>query len=198
MGAMLGLYFARQERRALRGLLLLAPTLFYDGWAVRRQRWLMQWLRPLISTPLGRRYRFIEREPYGVKDPRIRAIIRAALASGDSSQAGVEGTPAVSLRELWRLAEVVRGHLPQVTTPSLVIHPRDDDVSSLRNVDELQRRLGGIVESVILDDSYHLITLDRQRALVVDTNRGVRPRAGSDPAIRAVVADRNLQKVQGV
>src|SRR6185369_11258439 len=75
MGAILALNFARQHRHSLRGVLLLAPTLFYDGWSVRRQRWLMHWLRPLISTPMGRRYRFVEREPFGIKDPRIRAIV---------------------------------------------------------------------------------------------------------------------------
>ena len=168
MGAILALHFARQKRPLLRGLLLLAPTLFYDGWSVRRQRWLMHCLHPLIDTPFGRRYRFVEREPFGIKDPRIRSIVRAALASGDSSQAGVEGTPAVSLRELWRLSDVVRAHLSEVSTPALVIHPRHDDVSSLRNVQELQERLGGIVETLVLDDSYHLITLDRQRGLVTE------------------------------
>ncbi len=32
----------------------------------------------------------------------------------------------------------------------------------------LQRRLGGLVEVSVLDDSYHLVTLDRQRGYVVD------------------------------
>jgi carboxylesterase len=168
MGAILSLRLAQQAPRALRGLLLYAPTLYYDGWSVRRQRLLMRWLRPLISTPLGRRYRFVEREPFGVKDERIRAMVRAALASGDSTQAGVEGTPAVSLRELWRLSEVVLPELDRISAPTLVIHPRDDDVSSLRNVHDLQEQLGGLVETLVLNDSYHLITLDRQRSLVVE------------------------------
>ena len=168
MGAILSLRLAAQNPGALQGLLLYAPTLFYDGWAVRNQRWMIQWLRSLIDTPIGRRYRFVEREPFGIKDPRMRAIVQAALASGDSSQAGVQGTPAVALRELWRLVAVTRPSLGAVSAPTLIVHPREDDVSSLRNVHELQQRLGGLVETLILDDSYHLITLDRQRGLVLE------------------------------
>jgi carboxylesterase len=168
MGALLALRLAQSPGTRVRGLLLFAPTLYYDGWAVRNQRWLMKWLGPLISTPIGRRYRFVEREPYGVKDERMRAIIRAALSSGDSSRAGVEGTPAVSLRELWRLAAAVRHRLSEISAPALIIHPREDDVSSLRNVHDLQAGLGGLVETLVLNDSYHLITLDRQRGLVVE------------------------------
>jgi len=168
MGAILALQIAARKPAALSGVLLYAPSLFYDGWSVRRQRWLMRWLSPLIDTPLGRRYRFMEREPFGLKDPRIRSIVQAALASGDSSQAGVAGTPAVSLRELWRLAAATRPLLREICAPALIIHPRHDDISSLRNVHELQQCLAGLVETVILDDSYHLITLDRQRGIVVE------------------------------
>ena len=32
----------------------------------------------------------------------------------------------------------------------------------------LQRHMGGLVDMVVLDDSYHIITLDRQRHIVVD------------------------------
>ena len=32
----------------------------------------------------------------------------------------------------------------------------------------LQRKLGGVVEVSVLDDSYHLVMLDRQRGYVVD------------------------------
>ena len=32
----------------------------------------------------------------------------------------------------------------------------------------LQRKLSGIVETCVLDDSYHMVTLDRQRPIVMD------------------------------
>ena len=48
------------------------------------------------------------------------------------------------------------------------MHPREDDISSLNNAFYLQKHLGGLVDTLVLDDSYHLITLDRQRDLVIE------------------------------
>ena len=39
--------------------------------------------------------------------------------------------------------------------------------ASLRNAAYLQRALGGMVDTCVLDDSYHIVTVDRQRDLVV-------------------------------
>ena len=52
--------------------------------------------------------------------------------------------------------------------PSLIVHPRDDDMASLRNAQYLQANLGGLVDTVILDDSYHMVTLDQQRHIVAE------------------------------
>jgi carboxylesterase len=38
----------------------------------------------------------------------------------------------------------------------------------LSNLDFLQSNLAGLADTVVLDDSYHIVTLDRQRQLVVD------------------------------
>lgn len=61
--------------------------------------------------------------------------------------------------------------------PVHIFHPREDDQSDLDNAVTIARRLGGSVELTVLDDSYHLVTLDRQWSLVVkrtvDFARGV-------------------------
>jgi carboxylesterase len=54
-----------------------------------------------------------------------------------------------------------------VAQPALIVHPREDDRASLRNVHYLQENLRGPTETLVLNDSYHLVTLDRQRQLVV-------------------------------
>jgi carboxylesterase len=41
-------------------------------------------------------------------------------------------------------------------------------MASMDNAIYLQKHLRGLVEFVVLDDSYHIITLDRQRHIVVD------------------------------
>ena len=48
------------------------------------------------------------------------------------------------------------------------MHPREDDYADLNNAWYLQRHLKGLVDMVVLDDSYHVVTIDRQRHVVVD------------------------------
>jgi carboxylesterase len=72
------------------------------------------------------------------------------------------------LRELWRLVDALKPELPNIRQRALLIQAREDDVASISNAQYLQRRLGGLVETLILDDSYHLITVDRQRSVVTD------------------------------
>lgn len=61
--------------------------------------------------------------------------------------------------------------LKTVTQPILIMHSREDDHANLNNATYLQRALGGIVDMVVLNDSYHMITLDKQRQVVVDQTR---------------------------
>lgn len=164
MGALLAALLAAREPARAHGLVMLAPTLRYDGWSIPRYSFL---LKLLIDTPLGRRYRFVERAPYGLKDERTRAAVVRAMKQG-STDAGALGTPAQALRQLWRLVAEVKPRLPAIRQPAFIAHARHDDVASLDNAVLLQRRLGGPVECLVLEDSYHLVTLDRQRHLVTD------------------------------
>jgi carboxylesterase len=163
MGAILAARLAREQPERVHGLIMLAPTLWYDGWSMPWYRFL---LKLLIHTTWGRRYRFIEHEPYGVKDQRIRAWVMRAMESKDSSNAGLLATPSQAVREMWRLVNDVKPSLSRIRQHTLLIHAREDDIASLSNVFFLAKNLGGCVESLILDDSYHLITVDRQRARV--------------------------------
>jgi carboxylesterase len=137
---------------------------------------------------------FVERQPYGIKDARVRELILGALQSGDSSKAGFFSTPGSSMMELRWLVQTVRKELPSIKQPTLLIHPREDDRSDMNNSMYLQRHLGGLVDMVVLDDSYHIITLDRQRHIVIDrTNayaswieRRFEEKQSTDAAIRSV------------
>jgi carboxylesterase len=90
-----------------------------------------------------------------------------ALMSGQSVDAGLLATPSSALRELWRLVAELKPWLSQIKQRVLIIQAREDETASLKNAEYLQRHLGGPVEALILDDSYHLITIDRQRGLVM-------------------------------
>ena len=51
---------------------------------------------------------------------------------------------------------------------ALIIPPREADIADLSSAMYLQRHLAGPVDMVVLDDSYHIITLDKQRHIVVE------------------------------
>jgi carboxylesterase len=186
MGAILALKLARRHATGVDGLLLFAPTLWYDGWAMPRMSFLLRWL---IGLPLAHRWRFNERQPYGIKDERLRDIILRAMQTS-TDEAGHFSTPASVIRQFWLLVDEVLPDLPHIRTPAFVAHAREDDLSSLKNALHIQNRLAGIVETLILDDSYHLITIDRQRTLLVERSRAfveaysARARRHHSPAVQ--------------
>jgi carboxylesterase len=83
------------------------------------------------------------------------------------------------------LVAVVKRNLDRVVQPALIVHPRADDIASLKNAQYLQTHLGGLVDTLVLDDSYHMVTLDQQRHIVAERTasfvtwleNGVRERA---------------------
>jgi carboxylesterase len=192
MGAILGLRLAAKHPKRVHGLTLFAPTLWYDGWAIP---WYASLLRTFFLIPFAFRYKFTEREPYGIKDEHIRAIVAGAMLSGKSGEAGCAHTPAQSIRQLWKLVDVVKTELSSIKSPALVVHAREDDISALSNAIYLQRRLGGLVECMVLDDSYHLVTIDRQRHMVADRSHDFisfvdrnRPQSAPRPAKLSLAA----------
>ncbi len=170
MGAVLALHLAARRPNDVDGLALYAPTLWYDGWSTPWYRFLVDaaMLTRFGQFILSRFYRFVEREPYGIKDPYIRAVVVAAMKSGDNSQAGIFVTPGECVRQLCLLVGDVKRELASIKTPALLVQARDDDLSSFRNAEYLQRNLGGIVDTLVLDDSYHIVTVDSQRDLVIE------------------------------
>ena len=165
IGAILALRLAALQPERVHGVACFAPTLWYDGWTIPKHQFLLRWLWFL---PQAKRYRFPEREPYGVKDERMRAFVTKSIAGGDTGVAGHPSTHALSLYQFWKLADDMKPRLPSIKRPVFIAHPREDDLASLKNAFYLQERLGGLVEMLVLDDSYHIVTIDRQWKTVVD------------------------------
>ena len=163
-GALLALHLAAQRPHELDGLALYSTTLFYDGWNVPWGQFLLPWV---LRLPFGTKFRFAEREPFGIKDERLRARVKAGMLSGDSSEAGLPTIPGKSIRQLHRLMRVVRREIPRVFVPTLIQHAREDDLASLKNAQYVADRLAGPKQLVVLDDCYHMITVDKQRMEVI-------------------------------
>lgn len=185
-GAVLALHLAAERPTQVDGLLLYAPTLKLDGWSVPRRSALFNLVHQKWCANL---FPFNERHPYGIKDKRFREFVVEALHSGDSSQAGVFSTPGGAVLELRWLVNAVRKQIPSIKQPALLIQSREDDRSSFEsNAGVLQRTLGGSVETVVLDDSYHIITIDRQKDLVVDRSTTFVERLLEQQPVHAPVA----------
>ena len=165
IGAVLALRLAALNPDRAHGALLFAPTLWYDGWAVPWYRFM---LKLAFKAKWLKRMRFAERSPFGIKDEGIRAIVAGAMLSGKSAEAGLTCTPLGALREADELVRDVERRLPSIKTPALIVHPREDDISDLSNAIYLQRNLGGLADCVVLNDSYHIVTVDRQRDILID------------------------------
>lgn len=165
MGGILALHLAQNRPAGVQGLLLYAPTLKLDGWSMPWHSVILQYVRPL---PVRLELEMTEREPYGIKDERVRRLILSSMQSGDSGAAGTFSTPLRSLAHFNSLVAAVKPDLGKVRQPALIVHPRDDDMASLKNAQYLQAKLGGLVDTLVLDDSYHIVTLDQQRHLVAE------------------------------
>jgi carboxylesterase len=166
MGALLGLLLAARKKERLAGVTLLSPTFFYDGWNI--PKWRQRLLLPLvIYTPLRHFISWEEPPPYGIKDERVRAMVSAVLENRDSKTADKIGhfkTPASVIRESKRLIRAATQCLAGVRRPALVVHSTEDDMASIKNAHFVTNRIGSHrVETFFVDDSYHVLTLDKRK-----------------------------------
>jgi carboxylesterase len=162
-GALLALKLAADKPQGLAGTMLFAPTLRPNGWSIP---WTFKLFYLVHCRWFARLFQFEERSPFGIKDDRIRSLVLSALQNEHSSD--IFRINGVKVMEMLRLSRSVVRDLPSIKQPSIIFHPRDDDQSDLDNSAELQRKMAGRVELCVLDDSYHVVTLDRQRGYVAD------------------------------
>ncbi|WP_407714781.1 alpha/beta hydrolase [Comamonas testosteroni] len=168
MGALLSLAVAERHPDKVAGVCALSTTFRYDGWSIPAYTRLA-FLLPLFRLlGIGRNSVFMEAPPYGIKDEALRARVVEQMNSGDSSAAGLPGNPWWSVIELRALSANVQTRLAQLRSPCLVIHAREDDISSVSNAHDIQRgAVNAHVELVLLDNCYHMITIDRERRTVI-------------------------------
>lgn len=164
-GAVLSLLLAANHPDMVQGTALFAPTLWLNGWLIP---WHARLFRMVFSKRIANMIGFPDLHPHGIKDQRIRDFIQSALFSGDSSTAGLPNTPGGAVLEHRRLVNATKRRIGDIHQPALIVHPREDDYADLDNAWYLQRNLKGMVDMVVLEDSYHIVTVDRQRHVVVD------------------------------
>jgi len=172
MGANLSLMLAAEFPGDVAGVACLAPTLFYDGWAVP---W-YQRLIPLVDyTPLKYFSYVREGEPFGLRDEALRARVAAqynAMDLRDSSAAAKSGYAHFPVRlfcEMRKLIKVCKRALPRVRSPLLVVQAEHDDATGPRNARFILERVSSARrELLLLGQSYHLVSVDLERSRVAE------------------------------
>jgi carboxylesterase len=163
MGATLALAVAAEEE--VDCLVLLAAALAYDGWAMPWYRFLLD-LLPIV--PFKAHYQYREREPYGLKSPEMRAMVKKALRADHVSELGGETISLLHLTEGLRLIRHARHGVHAVKCPSLLMHAVEDDTVCIRNAEWVLENLGARRKELIyLGDCYHMITMDNERETVM-------------------------------
>lgn len=163
-GTMLALRLAALRPEKIRGLMLFSPTIWPNGWAIP---WYFNLFRIVKQRWVARLFQFRARNPHGIKDERLRNFILDSL-SGNNSIEDMFGRGGGLVYEFRKLVRSVKPLLGQVRQHAVIFHPRHDDQSDLSNAMTLQRKLAGMVEVCVLDDCYHMVTLDRQRGYVAE------------------------------
>jgi carboxylesterase len=164
-GANLALALALERSADIHALCLYSTTLYYDGWNVTRLRL----LRALAYyTPLRYAYSYPERAPYGLKDERIRLWVGAQMKKGALTATGASRSPMTGIFQAERMMRYLRQHLRRVCAPVLILHAKEDDVASMRSADLVESSVSSaVVRKVILNNSYHIITMDNDKDRVM-------------------------------
>ncbi|HPG88136.1 MAG TPA: alpha/beta fold hydrolase [Hyphomicrobium sp.] len=164
-GAVLALRLAAFRDAETSAVILFAPTLAVNGWAIPKTIKLFH----LVSDKwTARLFKLKTPAPHGIKDERVRNFALEAMKGDGSAPADITARSGGTVYEFMRLVRNVKPMLSKITQHTLIFHPRYDDQSDMKNTMTLQRKLSGMVEVCVLEDSYHLVTLDRQRGYVAE------------------------------
>jgi carboxylesterase len=88
------------------------------------------------------------------------------IADPDADEVSYDETPLRPLVTMIMAGQDVRARLPEIQMPALIITSRQDHVVNPGDSDVLAAELGGPVERIWLEKSFHVATLDYDRAEV--------------------------------
>jgi carboxylesterase len=159
MGALLAERLAQLHAPQIVVLVLLSASFeLANPWARR-----LAGIARVASPILPESFRYLTKGGSDIADP-IERMQRPTY----------DRIPLRAIAELVDLQRRAWTWLPSVGQPVLAIHSRQDHTAPLSNVELLKAALGDLRRTVILEDSYHVITVDREKEHVAsEVNRFV-------------------------
>jgi carboxylesterase len=155
MGALLALRLARRRPDTIAALILMAAPLRWPP----MQRAGVEVLSRLAAMFGIRGATIPKRGGVDIADAAVRALAPSLNAF-----------PIAGLHHLIALADAAAADVPFITAPALIVHGRLDRTVPLDVSENLASRIGSsIVERLWLDDSGHLVAVDRDRNAVAES-----------------------------
>lgn len=164
MGSTLALAVASQ-RSDISSIALLSPVLRYDGWSVPWYRFLLD-----IAYKFGvRNWKYSEREPFGIKNPDLRRRIRDKFKANELSEVGAPLITARHLHEAKGLMSYVIKNLDAISSRLLIVQSVEDDTCTVWSAEKILSDAKSDLRRVIwLGNSYHIVTIDNEREVVLN------------------------------
>ena len=184
-GAMLALAAAgRLPRAPVRGLVLLSPLIAYNGWGLP---WWYRLRYLAYGLGIAPWFSMSEREPYGLKNERMRQWVRAQMEGEEATMVGPASVPLNVVRESEGLSRHARRLLGEQRRPLLMVHAREDEICRLDTVRKAFLGLRpGTASLEVLENSYHMVSADNDRQRVGELIAGfaarLRPAEHPNPA----------------
>ena len=176
------------------GIGVFSPTFVYDGWNTPWFNAILPLAMKVVPLSIQRFMFHIDGPPFGIKDELLQDSMRKSYSlmailhewknerqvrrdatNGQSPpppSAASKGYPMFPLRtltEIDRLIMRVRSRLHEVSAPTVILQAREDDMTSPRNASIVYDTISSMDKQlVLLDDCYHVITIDKQREAVAD------------------------------
>jgi carboxylesterase len=164
MGATLALAYESKFKKCS-SVVALAPVFFYDGWNV-------PWYSPalFLLLKLGiRKWSIKETEPFGLKNTEIRGRIAKKVLVQEVTEVGSSRLSGGHLKEGLRLIAITKKMLVDYKADLMVLSAIDDDVTSPKSAEWISANVMSHVKKFVwLGNSYHIITLDNEREIVVN------------------------------
>lgn len=154
LGSLLALKLSIEMKEELKAVVAMSTPLVLDP--------LIEYLAyPLVKyTPIRWFYRYSSKDwEHSVADPVGRKFYM---------QHSYEKLPTHSVFEIFKLKDCVRSRLNEINIPIFIIHSRLDKVAPFRNFRILNETIDAkLTETMILERSEHVITLDYEKDIVV-------------------------------
>ena len=163
LGAVLAIAVGMKYPDRVKGVISLSTTLYLDGW---RLPWYRIFMPFALSTIVRFYYNYPECEPHGIKNEKVRAVVKKLLAKGD---VGMNDFPMTAFYELLKLSKFVISRLKNFTSPILLLHSKYDDLTSTKSAKVVFGRISSADKQlIILEDCYHMVLYDNEKEFVFD------------------------------